>query len=70
MKIRDVLKECGLDVDAIALGDLEIPGLNHVQFESYDQDETGEHYGASVPVSKVMDGLGDGTSLRSIVMYC
>lgn len=43
VKIRDVLKECGLDVDALALGELEIPGLEHVQFESYDQDETGEH---------------------------
>ena len=49
VKIRDVLRECGLDVDALALGELEIDGLNHVQFESYDQDETGVHYGGSVP---------------------
>lgn len=45
VRVRDVLKECGLDVDAMALGQLEIPGLEHVQFEAYDQDETGVHYG-------------------------
>jgi DMSO/TMAO reductase YedYZ molybdopterin-dependent catalytic subunit len=31
IKIRDVLKECGLDVDAMALKELEIPGLEHIQ---------------------------------------
>lgn len=45
VRIRDVLKECGLDVDAMALGELEIEGLEHVQFEAYDHDETGVHYG-------------------------
>jgi sulfite oxidase len=59
VKVRDVLRECGLDVDAIALGELEIPGLSHVQFEAYDQDETGVHYGGSVPIEKAVDGLGD-----------
>mmetsp|Transcript_30225 Transcript_30225/g.50206 ORF Transcript_30225/g.50206 Transcript_30225/m.50206 type:complete len:397 (-) Transcript_30225:86-1276(-) len=59
VKIRDVLKECGLDVDAMALGELEIPGLDHVQFEAYDHDETGVHFGGSVRIAKVVDGLGD-----------
>jgi DMSO/TMAO reductase YedYZ molybdopterin-dependent catalytic subunit len=58
-KLRDVLKECGLDVDAMALGELEIPGLNYVQFEAYDHDETGVHFGGSVPIEKAVDGLGD-----------
>ncbi|CAJ1943583.1 unnamed protein product [Cylindrotheca closterium] len=59
VRIRDVLKECGLDVDAMALGELEIPGLEHIQFEAYDQDETGVHYGGSVPVMKAIDPFGD-----------
>lgn len=59
VKIRDVLKYCGLPADELALGQLEIPGLEHVQFEAYDQDETGVHYGGSVPITKVVDGLGD-----------
>jgi hypothetical protein len=37
VKIRDVRREFGLDVDALALGELEIDGLNHIQFEAYDQ---------------------------------
>ena len=59
VKIRDVLKYCGLDVDSMALGELEIPGLEHIQFEAYDHDETDVHYGGSCPIDKVVDGKGD-----------
>ena len=59
VKIRDVLRECGMDVDRMALGELEIPGLSHIQFEAYDHDETGVHFGGSAPIEKVLDGLGD-----------
>ena len=45
IRIRDVLKEFGLDVDAMALGEVEIPSLEHVQFEAYDHDETCVYYG-------------------------
>ena len=43
----------------MALGELEIPGLGFIQFEGYDHDETGVHYGGSAPIEKVVDGLGD-----------
>jgi sulfite oxidase len=43
----------------MALGELEIPGLEHIQFEAYDHDETGVHFGGSAPIDKVVDGLGD-----------
>jgi hypothetical protein len=56
VKIRDVLKECGLDVDAMAMNELEIPGLEHVQFEAYDHDETGVHYGGYVNHLSIIEG--------------
>mmetsp|Transcript_17118 Transcript_17118/g.39628 ORF Transcript_17118/g.39628 Transcript_17118/m.39628 type:complete len:521 (-) Transcript_17118:125-1687(-) len=60
VKLRDVLKECGLDVDAIALGEKLPPGgVKHIQAEGYDQDETGYTYGGSFPIEKAMDGLGE-----------
>lgn len=60
VKLRDVLKECGLDVDALALGEAMPPnGVKHVQLEGYDQDETGYTYGGSFPIEKAFDGLGD-----------
>ena len=46
-------------MDALALGELEIPGLNYIQFEAYDHDETDVHFGGSAPIQKVVDGLGD-----------
>jgi hypothetical protein len=44
VKVRDVLKECGLDFDSMVLKELEIPGLEHIQLEAYDHDETGVHH--------------------------
>eukprot|EP00538_Stauroneis_constricta_P011208 CAMPEP_0119554022 /NCGR_PEP_ID=MMETSP1352-20130426/6614_1 /TAXON_ID=265584 /ORGANISM="Stauroneis constricta, Strain CCMP1120" /LENGTH=678 /DNA_ID=CAMNT_0007600537 /DNA_START=94 /DNA_END=2130 /DNA_ORIENTATION=- len=60
VKLRDVLKECGIDVDSIALGKEEFPGgVKHVQLEGYDQDETGYTYGGSFPIEKAVDPLGE-----------
>jgi sulfite oxidase len=58
VRLRDVLEECGLPVDKIALGK-EQPPANHVQLEGYDQDETGYTYGGSFPIEKAVDGLGE-----------
>lgn len=60
VKLRDVLEECGVDVDDIALGKQEPPeGVEHIQLEGYDQDETGYTYGGSFPFMKAVDGLGE-----------
>lgn len=60
VKLRDVLEDCGWDVDALALGEKMPPdGVKHVQMEGYDQDETGYTYGGSFPVEKAVDGLGE-----------
>jgi sulfite oxidase len=59
VKIRDVLKYCGLDVDGMALGTNNPSDIKHVQFEGYDTDETGLCYGGSIPIDKAVDGLGD-----------
>lgn len=58
-KLRDVLRHCGMDVDAIALGQSENPKWQHVQFEGYDTDETGLCYGGSIPFDKAIDPFGD-----------
>jgi len=59
-KLRDILRECGVDVDAMALGktDPHEKGMKHVQFEGYDETETGITYGSSVPIDKVLDPHG------------
>eukprot|EP00571_Detonula_confervacea_P010899 CAMPEP_0172303722 /NCGR_PEP_ID=MMETSP1058-20130122/5237_1 /TAXON_ID=83371 /ORGANISM="Detonula confervacea, Strain CCMP 353" /LENGTH=624 /DNA_ID=CAMNT_0013014665 /DNA_START=47 /DNA_END=1921 /DNA_ORIENTATION=- len=60
VKLRDVLEECGLNVDDIALGNEEPPdGVEHIQCEGYDHDETGYTYGGSFPFMKGVDGLGE-----------
>lgn len=59
VKIRDVLRHCGMDVDKMALGESENDLWKHVQFEGYDTDETGLCYGGSVPIDKVIDPFGD-----------
>ena len=46
VKMRDVLKYCGMDVDAMALGECtRTEHIKHLQFEGYDTDETGLCYG-------------------------
>lgn len=61
VKIRDVLKHCGMDVDSYALGTKNPAdeNIHHVQFEGYDIDESGLCYGGSIPIDKAVDGLGD-----------
>ena len=59
VKMRDVLKYCGMDVDAMALGESKPENIKHLQFEGYDTDETGLSYGGSIPIDKAVDGLGD-----------
>jgi sulfite oxidase len=59
-RLRDVLEECGINVDDIALGKEEPPeGVEHIQLEGYDHDETGYTYGGSFPFMKAVDGLGE-----------
>lgn len=60
VKLRDVLDECGINVDDIALGKEGPPeGVEHIQLEGYDHDETGYTYGGSFPFMKAVDGLGE-----------
>lgn len=59
VKMRDVLKYCGMDVDAMALGESRPENIKHLQFEGYDTDETGLAYGGSIPIDKAVDGLGE-----------
>lgn len=60
VKLRDVLEECGINVDDIALGKEDPPeGVEHIQLEGYDHDETGYTYGGSFPFMKAVDGLGE-----------
>lgn len=59
VRMRDVLKHCGMDVDAMALGEKTPDDIKHVQFQGYDTDETGLCYGGSIPIDKAVDGLGD-----------
>ena len=59
-RIRDILAHCGVDVDSMALGKIDphTKGMKHVQFEGYDETETGITYGSSVPIDKVLDPHG------------
>eukprot|EP00339_Tiarina_fusa_P021654 CAMPEP_0116996322 /NCGR_PEP_ID=MMETSP0472-20121206/168_1 /TAXON_ID=693140 ORGANISM="Tiarina fusus, Strain LIS" /NCGR_SAMPLE_ID=MMETSP0472 /ASSEMBLY_ACC=CAM_ASM_000603 /LENGTH=650 /DNA_ID=CAMNT_0004694907 /DNA_START=127 /DNA_END=2076 /DNA_ORIENTATION=+ len=59
VRMRDVLKYCGMDVDGMAMGTTNPPNIKHVQFEGYDIDETGLCYGGSIPIDKAVDPLGD-----------
>jgi len=59
VRMRDILKECGVEVDKIALNLKREKNVSDVRFESYDEDETGGRYSASVPFDKVVDPYGD-----------
>ena len=58
VKVRDVLRECGMDVDAIALGK-KSANAKIANFIAYDTDETGVQYAGVIPVEKVIDPFGD-----------
>jgi sulfite oxidase len=57
--VRDVLRECGMDVDAIALRKKDCNGMRIVNFIAEDQDETGVPYAGVIPIEKVVDPFGD-----------
>jgi len=59
VKVRDILAHCGLDVDAIALGNLCVPQAKICNFIGADEDETGVPYGGVLPMEKVIDPFGD-----------
>ena len=48
-KVRDVLRECGMDVDAVALGN-KAAGAKIANFIAYDMDETGTPYAGAARV--------------------
>jgi sulfite oxidase len=70
-RMRDVLRYCGMDVDAYAnghktaiggknkLGEMDNQRDWHAHFESYDCDETGDPYSGSTFLDKVVDPFGD-----------
>jgi len=58
VKVRDILRECGMDVDAIALGHKDA-NSKIANFIGTDTDETGVPYAGVIPVEKVMDPHGD-----------
>ena len=59
VKVRDVLKHCGMDVDGMALGTKQYPGVKICNFIAEDSDETGVPYAGVLPVEKVVDPFGD-----------
>lgn len=64
-RLRDLLADCGLDVDNLALGNIDFgPSADtaigaHFHFTGTDCDETGLEYGVSIPMDKAVDGRGD-----------
>ena len=59
-RLRDVMRACGMDVDAISLGTKEAPTrATSVGLLGYDQDEVGNQYCCSFPFDKAIDPFGD-----------
>jgi len=59
VKVRDILKHCGLDMDGIALGKVCCKRAKIVNFIGEDCDETGVPYAGVLPIEKVVDPFGD-----------
>ena len=59
IRLRDVLKACGMEVDKISLGEKEVPLDWSVGLRGYDHDEVGNHYCCSFPFDKAIDPFGD-----------
>lgn len=54
VRLRDILVYAGLS------GEVEGNDIQHIQFEALDKNPlTGECYGASIPIEKALDPLGD-----------
>lgn len=60
VRMRDILKAAGMDVDALTLRTKEAPekAIN-VGLLAYDQDEVGNQYCCSFPFDKAIDPYGD-----------
>lgn len=58
VKCRDVLRLCGVDVDAIALGHKPLPA-KYLRLTGHDADETGSNFGVTIPLEKAIDPFGD-----------
>jgi sulfite oxidase len=59
VKVRDILRASGMDVDAVALGTKSTQGMKVINFTASDQDETGVPYVGILPLWKVIDPFGD-----------
>jgi sulfite oxidase len=60
VRLRDVLRVSGMDVDAISLGKMEAPKeATAVGLLGYDHDEVGNQYCCSFPFEKAIDPFGD-----------
>jgi sulfite oxidase len=60
VRLRDVLRASGMDVDAISLRQKEAPPkAQQIGLLGYDQDEVGNQYCCSFPFDKAIDPYGD-----------
>lgn len=59
VRVRDVLKAAGMDVDSISLGKKTTNGMRIVNFIADDTDETGTPYAGVIPIEKALDPFGD-----------
>ena len=59
VRVRDLLGDCGMDVDGMALGKVEHKDAKIVNFIAEDADETGVPYAGVLPIGKVIDPFGD-----------
>lgn len=60
VRLRDVLKASGMDVDAISLRQIEAPAdAKQIGLLGYDSDEVGNQYCCSFPFDKAIDPFGD-----------
>lgn len=59
VRVRDVLRASGMDVDSISLNQKSTGGVRIVNFIGDDTDETGVPYAGVIPVEKALDPFGD-----------
>ena len=59
VRVRDILRACGMDVDGIVLGHKSLNGMKIVNFIAEDTDETGTPYAGVIPIEKAIDPWGD-----------
>ena len=59
VRVRDILRAAGADVDKMSLGEASTCDMKLVNFVGYDEDETGVPYAGVLPIEKVLDPFGD-----------